>query len=254
MSHLLETVAVAEPLVVAFVVVALAMVVAELASRHVTGGRIHASAIAIVIGLALAYAGGAATGGQKGVADLPGLAGIAVLGGASLRDLAIVATAFGVRLEEILRAGVAGCAALAVGIAASFAIGAGLALIFGYRDAVSMTTIGAGAATYIVGPVTGTALGASGEVLAISVAVGVVKAVACMVLTPVFARWIGLNSPQAAVVYGGLLGTTSGVAAGLAAIDAKLVPYGALTATFYTGLGCLVGPSLAYLIIRSLMG
>jgi malonate transporter MadM subunit len=54
-----------------------------------------------------------------------------------------------------------------------------------------------------------------------------------------------------AMVYGGLLGTTSGVAAGLAAVDAKLVPYGALTATFYTGLGCLVGPSLAYLIVSS---
>jgi hypothetical protein len=200
MSHLLEAVAIAEPIVVAFVVVAMVMVAAALASGNATGGRIHASAIAIAIGLGLAYAGGVTTGGQKGIADLPGLAGIA---------------------------------------------------IFGYRDAVSMTTIGAGAATYIVGPVTGTALGASGEVIALSIATGVVKSIACMVLTPVFARWIGLNNPRAAMVYGGLLGTTSGVAAGLAAVDAKLVPYGALTATFYTGLGCLVGPSLAYLIVSS---
>jgi hypothetical protein len=42
---------------------------------------------------------------------------------------------------------------------------------------------------------------------------------------------------------GGLMGTTSGVAAGLAATDVKLVPYGAMTATFYTGLGCLLCPS-----------
>jgi malonate transporter MadM subunit len=254
MTHLVHAIAAAEPLVVAFVVVAVVMVVSELLSRYATAGRIHASAIAIVIGLGLAFAGGAATGGHKGIADLPGLAGVAVLGGASLRDLAIVATAFGVRIEELARAGLAGCAALAVGIAASFAFGAGLAAIFGYRDAVSITTIGAGAATYIVGPVTGTALGAGGDVLAISVATGVVKSIACMVFTPVCARWIGLTTPRAAMVYGGLLGTTSGVAAGLAAVDSKLIPYGALTATFYTGLGCLVGPSLAYLVIRSLTG
>lgn len=254
MPLLLESIAAAEPLVVAFVAVAFVMALAEFASRYATGGRIHASALAVVIGLALAYLGGAATGGHKGIADIPGLAGVAVLGGASLRDLAIVATAFGVRMDEFLRAGLAGLAALAVGITASFAIGAVLASVFGYRDAVSMTTIGAGAATYIVGPVTGTALGAGSDVLAISVATGVVKSIACMVLTPVCARRIGLTSPRAAMVYGGLLGTTSGVAAGLAAVDAKLVPYGALTATFYTGLGCLAGPSLAYLVIRSLAG
>ena len=33
--------------------------------------------------------------------------------------------------------------------------------LFGYRDPVSLTTIGAGAITYIVGPVTGTAIGAT---------------------------------------------------------------------------------------------
>jgi malonate transporter MadM subunit len=51
------------------------------------------------------------------------------------------------------------------------------------------------------------------------------------------------------MVFGGLIGTTSGVAAGLAATNEKLVPYGALTATFYTGLGCLLCPSLLYFII-----
>ncbi|WP_353890105.1 hypothetical protein [uncultured Algoriphagus sp.] len=45
------------------------------------------------------------------------------------------------------------------------------------------------------------------------------------------------------------MGTSSGVAAGLAATDPKLVPYGAVTATFYTGVGCLLCPSLFYLIL-----
>ena len=54
------------------------------------------------------------------------------------------------------------------------------------------------------------------------------------------------------IVGGGLAGTVSGVSAGLAATDRKLVPYGALVATFHTGLGCLLCPSLLYLVIRAL--
>ena len=45
------------------------------------------------------------------------------------------------------------------------------------------------------------------------------------------------------------MGTNSGVAAGLAAVDPKLVPYGAMTATFYTALGCLMVPSIMFLLI-----
>jgi malonate transporter MadM subunit len=51
------------------------------------------------------------------------------------------------------------------------------------------------------------------------------------------------------MAFGGIMGTSSGVAAGLAATDPKLVPYGAVTATFYTGLGCLVCPSLFFLML-----
>jgi|UPI00034DC9C2 Malonate/sodium symporter MadM subunit len=36
---------------------------------------------------------------------------------------------------------------------------------------------------------------------------------------------------------------------GLAATDPKLVCYGALTATFHTGIGCLGGPSPLFLIV-----
>jgi hypothetical protein len=50
------------------------------------------------------------------------------------------------------------------------------------------------------------------------------------------------------------MGTTSGVAGGLAATDPRLVPYGAMTATFYTGLGCVLGPSVIYFMIRAVAG
>lgn len=53
---------------------------------------------------------------------------------------------------------------------------------------------------------------------------------------------------------GGLMGTVSGVTGGLAATDPRPVPYGALTATFHTGPGCLVAPSVLYLAVRALMG
>jgi hypothetical protein len=49
------------------------------------------------------------------------------------------------------------------------------------------------------------------------------------------------------------MGTTSGVAGGLAATDPKLVPYGAMTATFYTGVGCLLAPSVLYFTVRAVV-
>lgn len=105
-----------------------------------------------------------------------------------------------------------------------------------------------------MGPVTGTAVGASSDVIALSVAAGLVKSVVVMVGTPLVARLIGLNNAKSAMAFGGLLGTTSGVAGGLAATDKRLVPYGAMTATFYTGVGCLLGPSLFYVSLRALVG
>jgi malonate transporter MadM subunit len=117
--------------------------------------------------------------------------------------------------------------ALFVGVGTSFVAGVGVAMAFGYTDAVSLTTIGAGAVTYIVGPVTGAAIGASSEVMALSIAAGLIKAILVMVMTPFVAPMIGLNNPRSAVIFGGLMGTSSGVAAGLAATDPKLVPYGA---------------------------
>lgn len=241
-------------LVTAFAFVGLLVWISYLISGKLTRGRVHGSAIAIFLGLVLAYVGGAATGGSQGLADIEILAGVGLLGGAMIRDFAIIATAFGVSIDEIRRAGLGAALSLLAGVAVSFVVGASMAFMFGYTDPVSMTTLGAGAATYIVGPVTGTALGASSEIIALSVAAGLVKSMLVMTGTPFVARFIGLNNPRSALVYGGLMGTTSGVAGGLAATDPKLVPYGAMTATFYTGLGCLLGPSIFFVIIRALFG
>lgn len=240
-------------LVTALAFVGLLVWLSYVVSDRLTRGRLHGSAIAIFLGLLLACAGGWATGGEKGVADLPALAGVAILGGAMLRDLAIVATAFGVRVEELRKGGLIGGVSLLLGLVVSFVVGGATAFACGYRDAASIVTLGAGAATYIVGPVTGTAVGASSEVIALSVAAGLVKAILVMTLTPFLAPWIGLTNPRAAMIFGGLMGTNSGVMAGLAATDPKLVPYGAMTATFFTGLGCLLGPSFFYLIVRALV-
>ncbi|PWC34604.1 malonate transporter [Azospirillum sp. TSO35-2] len=241
-------------LVTAFAVVGATIWLSYWLSRRLTRGRLHGSAIAIVIGLLLAYLGGVATGGHKGLADIQLLSGIGLMGGAMLRDFAIVSTAFGVSFGEIRRAGLSGVVALFAGVLVSFVIGAAVAFAFGYSDAVSMTTIGAGAVTYIVGPVTGAALGASSDVMALSIAAGLIKSVLVMVGTPFVAKSIGLDNPRTAMVFGGLMGTTSGVAGGLAATDPKLVPYGAMTATFYTGLGCLMGPSVLFIATRAVMG
>lgn len=241
-------------LLTAFALVGAVMWFSYFISRRFTRGRLHGSAIAILLGLVLAWIGGVTTGGEDGIADVAIFAGIGLMGGSMLRDFAIVATAFGVDFAEIRKAGLSGVVSLLAGVVVSFIIGAAVAFAFGYSDAVSMTTIGAGAATYIVGPVTGTAIGASSDVIALSVAAGLVKSVLVMIGTPFFAPAIGLNNPRSAMVYGGLMGTTSGVAGGLAATDPRLVPYGAMTATFYTGLGCLLGPSLMYFAIRAVMG
>jgi len=252
--ELLSDVLIRNGLITAFAFVGITVWVSYLISGKFTRGRIHGSAIAILLGLGLAYLGGVLTGGSQGLADIPVLAGVGVMGGAMLRDFAIVATAFGVSMDEIRKAGLGAALSLLAGLGVSFAVGAAVAFAFGYTDPVSMTTLGAGAATYIVGPVTGTALGASSEVVALSVAAGLVKSMMVMTGTPFVARFIGLDNPRSALVYGGLMGTTSGVAGGLAATDPKLVPYGAMTATFYTGLGCLLGPSVFFVIIRVLFG
>lgn len=241
-------------LVMAFAFVAGITWISYFISKKLTNGRLHGSAIAIVAGLVLAYVGGVVAKGKTGLADIAVFKGVGLMGGGMLRDYAIISTAFGSRLSEMKKAGLAGVLSLLAGVFIAYIVGAIVALSFGYTDAVSVTTIGAGAVTFIVGPVTGAALGASSEVIALSIAAGVVKAISVMIVTPWVAKLVGLDNPQSAMVYGGLMGTTSGTAAGLAATDPRLVPYGAMVATFYTGFGCLVCPSVCFFATRAILG
>jgi malonate transporter MadM subunit len=243
--ELLENLLTKNGFVFAFLLVGLLMLISFYLSDKLTNKRIPGVAIAIVAAMSLAY-----FGGKKGLADYPLFAGLALLGGSMLRDFSIVATAMDADLDKIKAAGLAGAVSLIVGVTFSFFLGSLIAFALGYDEVSDVVTIGAGACTYIVGPVTGTAVGASSEVIAISIATGVVKTIIATIFTPITARYIGLNNPHTAIVFGGLIGTSSGVAAGLAATDPKLVPYGALTATFYTGLGCLLCPSIFYLMLN----
>lgn len=240
-------------LVGAFGTIALIMLISYSLAALIKQKRMG-SAIAIVVGLVLAYISGKYTGGTKGLSDIGVFSGIGLLGGSMFRDYAIISTAYGVKLENLKKAGVPGVISLLVGVSFSFLVGGFIAYALGYKDPVDVATIGAGAVTFIVGPVTGTALGASSEVIALSIAAGVVKSVMTMIITPFIAKAIKLDNPTSAMVYGGLIGTTSGVAGGLAATDPKLVPYGAMTATFFTGLGSLLCPSLGFVIVRTLIG
>lgn len=241
-------------LIFAFFVVGLLTYGADVISKKVFDSKIPGSALAIFLALGMGYLGGLIADGEQGLSDLPLFAGLSVLGGGMFRDFAIVATAAGASFLLIRKSGWIGFISLILGIGVFFLAGVALAWMMGYRDAVSLCTLGAGACTYIVGPVTGGALGASSEVIALSIATGVVKTIAVTILTPLLAKKIGLESPGSAMAFGGIMGTSSGVAAGLAATDPALVPYGAVTATFYTGLGCLVCPSLFYLILSTLLG
>ena len=241
-------------LIFAFLVTGAIIYLSNIFSAKVLNKKIPGTAIAIITGLVLAYIGGRATGGKNGIADIKIFSGFSTLGGSMLRDFTIVATAMGASFVVMKRTGIAGIISLFLGVVVTFSVGAIIAYMYGYTDAKSITTIGAGACTFIVGPITGTAIGASSDVIALSIATGVVKSVLVTIGTPFVAKYIGLNNPQTAMIYGGLIGTTSGVAAGLAATDPKLVPYGALTATFYTGLGCLLCPSVLYLLVNALFG
>ena len=237
-------------IVTGFLFAGVIILISEWISKKLTKGRLHPSAIAIFFGLVFAYIGGVLTGGEKGLADVTAFGGLGILGGAALRDFTIIASSYGASIEEVKKCGWACPISLIVGVVSAYVIGAIVAVSFGYTDVVSITTIAAGAVTFVVGPITGTALGAASEVLALSVTVGLVKTVFIMLLTPFVAKKIGLTSPKMAMIFGGLVGSTSGVSAGLAATDASLVPYGTMVATFYSGTGCLLCPSLLYGLIH----
>lgn len=240
-------------MITAFLFSGIVLFLANQISDKLTRGRIHSSAVAIFLGLAAAYIGGLIAGGEKGLADIAVFSGLSFLGGSMLRNFTIVASSYGAKLLEVKKAGPVGFLSLFVGIASSYTMGAVVAVAFGYRDAVSVATIAAGAVTFVVGPVTGQTLGASSTVIALSVAAGLIKTIFIMVLTPFVAKHVGITNPKMAMIYGGLVGSTSGVSTGLAAYNPELVPYGTMIATFYSGFGCLLCPSLLYGITNLLM-
>lgn len=246
----ISTILVKNGLIAAFLAVGIIIYFSNWFSKTLLKNKIPGTAMAIFIGLILSYIGGKVTGGNKGIADIKQFSGFELMGGNMFRDFAIVSTAIGVNFSIIKKTGLAGFVAVTIGVFIPFFTGAAIAVFMGYHDAISITTIGAGACSFIVGPVTGTAIGAGSDVLAISIASGVVKSIVVTICTPLVAKHIGLNNPQTAMIYGGLMGTTSGTAAGLAATDPKLVPYGAMTATFHTGWGCLLCPSLLYVLVK----
>jgi len=254
MLEIIQKIIAANPLVTAFAFIGLVIWISHRLARHVFHGHVASSAIAVLVGLALAYWGGGVSGKAKGLADIAPFAGLALMGGAMMRDFTIVATASEVHVDEAKKAGWLGVIALLLGTILPFIVGVCVAYSFGYRDAVTLTTIGAGAVTYIVGPVTGAAIGAPSEIIALSIAAGVLKAILIMIFTPPLRGFMRLDNPQAAMVFGGLAGTVSGVSAALAATDRRLVPYGALVATFHTGLGCLMGPSVLFLAVKTCVG
>ena len=63
-------------LVTAFAVIGVTTWVSYFLSARLTRGRFHGSAIAILIGLLLAYVGGIRTGGGNGIADIEALSSI----------------------------------------------------------------------------------------------------------------------------------------------------------------------------------
>lgn len=247
--EILDNLLIKNGLIAAFLTVGLMILISEWISKILFHKRIPGVAIAIVAALVIAY-----FGEEKGIADFPAFTGMALLGGSMMRDFTIVATAMGASLSELKKTGLAGILSLLIGVTVTFFVGGLIGYALGYTDAKSFTTIGAGACTYIVGPITGAAIGASSELIAISIAAGVIKTIFVTVITPIVAKRIGLDNPGTAMIFGGMIGTTSGVAAGLAATDPKLVPYGALTATFYTGIGVLLCPSVFYLLVLMVLG
>src|SRR5438132_14102360 len=92
MLEILQKAAAHNGLVTAFAVVGLIVLVSGQISRRLTFGRVHGSAIAILIGLALAYWGGTLTGGHKSITDPTLIGSINLLDTAKLQVFTIVVT------------------------------------------------------------------------------------------------------------------------------------------------------------------
>jgi len=234
--------------VLSFLLVGIMMFITQFMSDKILKNKIPGVALAIALGLILA-----SFGGKAGIADIPLFSGMALLGGSMLRDFAIVSTAFGASMQEIKKAGWVGVISLFVGVFFNFTVGVIIARLFDYTDPGEIATLASGTCTFIVGPITGNAVGASSEIITLSIAAGVIKVLIVSVVTPLIKNLVGIKTKTSAMVFGGVMGTVSGVSAAMASINPKLVPYGALTATFYTGIAAILCPSVFYPILKWLM-
>ena len=107
-------------LLVAFVVVGALMLLSGFLSRTLTRGRLHGSAIAIIVGLALAYWGGVVTGGDHGLADFAVFSGLGLMGGAMLRDFVFI--------DDVARAIVSAATGSQNGVLADIGTGVSLSI------------------------------------------------------------------------------------------------------------------------------
>lgn len=140
-------------------------------------GLIHqkrmGAAFSILLALVVAWVGGVIANGQQaaygaelissvshGITDVKFITqsgsflaifgGIGILGGGMMRDYTIISTAWGVKGENIIKAGLAGFIALLLGLIISYLSGVGIGYAFGYRDPYELATIGAGVQTFVV--------------------------------------------------------------------------------------------------------
>ncbi len=137
MPDLLQKTILDNPLIVAFAFVGLVIWISNQIAHYLTRGRVAGSAFAVLGGLALAYVGGALTGKTKGLADIAQFGGLALMGGAMMRDFTIVATASEVHVDEVKKAGWLGFLALVLGTVVPFIVGVGVAYAYGHRDPVN---------------------------------------------------------------------------------------------------------------------
>lgn len=68
-------------LIFAFALIGAVMGLSYLICDKLFKGRIHGSALAIFVGLVMAYIGGAYTGGNNGFSDVATFSGLAIMGG-----------------------------------------------------------------------------------------------------------------------------------------------------------------------------
>ena len=177
--NVLDEIFIKNGLIVAFLIVGVMLFLADWISKKIFSKWISGVAIAILVALVMAY-----FVGHKEISNHSFFSGMALLGGAMFRDFTIVSTAMGANLSELRKTGLPGIISLLIGVTVSFFVGGSIRYAMGYTDAVSFTAIGVGACTYIVGPITGAAIGATSDLIAISIAAGVVKTIFVSIITP----------------------------------------------------------------------